>query len=249
MSEWPKYHLRIGAHSPNTMPLGRLLEYLDSFRKLVSDDTKVHLVDIDDGSTKPAFLVDPDYADTFRRELLDTSNGIGSDKQIAAFNELNYLSAEDGKPSQVQGPDGRNVIEFPGAARPVKNDHGTISGIKKATTIFAIPYKVGRKKANSQKYDIWMTDVKNGQVIPKVTASVEIGVRLGAFLEQSLSVTGNAELERSADGEWRVASFDVIGFDPFDLKPANDTFSSFKGVAHSIPEDIQDRLSRLREGD
>lgn len=249
MSEWPKYHLRIGAHSPNTMPLGRLLEYLESFRKLVSDDSKIHLVDIEDGSTKPAFLVDPDYVDTFHRELLSASRGVGPEKQIAAFNELNYLSDEDGKASQVQAPDGRNVIEFPGAPRPISNNQNTITGVKKAMTIFAIPFKAGRRKANSQKYEVWMTDVKNGQVIPKVTASVDVGVRIGAFLEQSLSVSGNAELERSAEGDWRIASFEIVGFDPFTLKPANDTFDSLKGVATSIPEDIQDRLSRLREGD
>ena len=228
------------------MPLARLLEYLEHFKNLVPDADKLHLIGVEEGSTQPAFFVEPDYEETFRYEIVRASEGTGVDSQNKAFVQINYMADEDGFPAKIEGPNGKNIIQFPGARRPIDSDLIAVGGVKEHTTIFATPFKVGKKQASSTKYDIWLTDLKTGAAVPKARAPLEVGIQMGAHLERPLAVNGVVEMMRLHDGNWSIAAFEITGFKEFAPSPVSDTFEAINNIEFEWPSDLQQKLEKLR---
>ena len=57
MSDFEKFSFVIPAYSPETMPLDRLIEYLQQIALIIGDPNNIHLVEIKKSSTAPVFLV------------------------------------------------------------------------------------------------------------------------------------------------------------------------------------------------
>lgn len=249
MADDSKYRFKIGAYSPKTIPLGRLLSYLQEFKKLLPHPDHVHLVGVEDGSTMPAFYIEPQYQIHTVEQLIKIEKGNGTQVQQNAYAEIGYLADEDGA-AQVSflQPDGNNIINFPRKTRPAPNEELVIKGVKEPLTIFASAFKTGRPRQNTQKYEAYFTDMKNGDSI-KASMSVELGIELGKVLETELSVTGVASWSRSESGEWSIASFEVSSFEEFKPRRLEDTFLLIKERANHIPDDIYERLEKHRSDD
>lgn len=244
-----KYRFRIGAYSPKTMPLGRLLTYLKQFEKLFSNPDKVHLLSVEKGSAMPAFYVESDFEHVFEEDAIKASKGLGNETQNAAYREINFLAGEDNTTAKIEGPDGAEIVPFPGVSRPIEKEPNIIEGIKERTTIFATPFKLGKPTPKGNQYQVWLTDLKTGLTIPKAFTDADIGIRMGAFLEQEISVNGVAQYSRSESGVWSVARFDITGFEPFKVRKSADTFKALKNVDYDWPDNIHAVLDKLRGSD
>ena len=248
MADDGKYQLNIGAFSPKTMPLGRLLMYLEQFKKLLPHPDKVHLVDIYDGSVAPAFYIQPTYEAQTLKGFRDVSEGNCNADARKAFTEIQHLASEDSADGvRLLGPDGAKIIVFPVKPRPVVSDDLVVNGVKESATIFASAFKTGRQKSTSKKYDAWFTDIKNGKTI-RAELPIDLGVRLGGLLEQVLSVSGMAEWNRDEEGKWAISKFEVQHFEEFHPRKLKDTFSLITKAEGSLPEDIHKRLDDYRNG-
>lgn len=249
MADEQKYRFRIGAYSPKTIPLGRLLTYLRQFEKLFSNPDKIHLLSVDNGSAMPAFHVDSDYEQAFKDDAVKASKGLGNDTQNAAFKEINFLAAEDQTTATIESPDGAEIIPFPGMNRPLEKEPEIIADVKEQVTIFATPFKLGKPTPRGNQYQVWLTDLKTGDVIPKAFTSAETGIKMGAYLEQEISVNGIVQWARSEHGIWSIGRFDIIGFEPFEVRKTSETFKAISQLDHKWPDDIHEILNRLREGE
>lgn len=228
------------------MPFDRLLEYLMQFKRLIPNASKIHLIGVEEGSTKPAFNVDYDYEDTFNSEVHRAASGKGTEIQSSAVVELNHYAFEDKHPVQLFNPQGAEIIVFPGAKRPDQDSDSSISGVKERMTIFAHPYKAGKKTPTSGRYQVWMTDLKSGLTVPKTFAPEDLGQQLWAHMERDAAVSGIADMIRSEDGKWSVEGFTITGLQEFSPKKPNETFDSISQIKHDWHEDLQDRISKHR---
>src|SRR5713226_178056 len=64
-----EYRFRIDAYTPETMPLGRLSEYLHDLSVMFGEDKSVHLIKIEGGSTVPVLLVEREAEPKVREQL------------------------------------------------------------------------------------------------------------------------------------------------------------------------------------
>lgn len=246
MAEADKYRFRIGAYSPKTMPLVRLLKYLAQFEKVLPHPEKVHLVGVEEGSTRPAFYIEPNYESQTVNRLGLIALGHGTADEKRAYAEIQHLAAEDEADGvDFASPNGAVIINFPKKLREEEPQQLVVEGVKQKLTIFATAFKAGRSNPKSQKYDAWFVDMKDGATI-RAEMSIELGLRLGKKLEEELSVSGDAVWNRDEKGQWKIQCFSITNFEEFQPKSPADTFSDLEAIESAFPEDVQDRLKQHR---
>jgi len=111
---WREYRFKIDAYSPETMPLGRLAEYLHDLVTLFGEDKSVHLIKIEDGSTTPVLLVEREAEPKVRERLLAVRHKQASVPVMRAATEIDKRLRRDNAKGAVVDPVGHKIITFPG---------------------------------------------------------------------------------------------------------------------------------------
>ncbi len=108
-----KYRFKIDAYTRETMPLGRLAEYLTELAVMLGEEKSVHLIEVEDGSCVPVFLVEPEA----EPKILERADAIKRkeappEAMKAAANIDEKLRKDNGK-AEFVGPKDNNLIIFP----------------------------------------------------------------------------------------------------------------------------------------
>lgn len=236
MADYEEFKFVIPAFTPETMPLDRLLEYLQQIAAVIGDASQLHLIKIEQSSTAPVFKMDTrvayeakDRADRFR-------SGQGTTNQHRAYDRLRRMVRHDtgqsGRPARLHWRS-NVVIEIPPAP-----DETALSGIRQATTLDGLLVSVGGV-GDSAAIRLQSLD---GTVVSKLSAERSVAKELARRIYEPVRVSGPGTWGRSEDGVWGLERMQIQSFEPLDDEPLSAVMAKLRAAKVNWPDDAEDRL-------
>lgn len=238
MTEKAKYTFKIEGFTPETMPFGRLIDYYAELKRLLGLPDHLHLVDITKSSHANGLAVDPDYEKKFTERLLMIKEGKAPKSAMRARDQINFMLREDGTSADFIGPDGSNIIPFPGK----KADDNVVYSICDKAEFSGELYHIAGSH-NDVKLRI-STDTFG---VVYCHANREMGIALRDFLFEQVKITGQGNWQRSADGAWTVSDVTITDYAPISKGNLRDTVDRLRALDIDWPEDVLGEIDDLEE--
>ena len=122
MADFEELSFVIPGYTPETMPLGRLIEYLQQMAVVLGDPTNLHLVEIRHSSVAPVLHAPKAIALEARERASRVPRGDGTKRQVDAYNRIRRMVRRDasgteysGRPALLKTAE-RVILEIPAAA-------------------------------------------------------------------------------------------------------------------------------------
>ena len=226
----------IPAYTPETMPLDRLLEYLTQIVALVGEPHDMHLIRIDESSTKPVLRMPIPAANRARELTAAVRAGRGSKRQRVAFDTIRRMVRLDGgKPATLKDRTGI-LIDF-----EPENMVPPLS-LRQPTTFDGLLLRIGGAGDFSA---VLMQDLF-GETTAGFTAPKPLAKEMAKLLFEPLRLAGTGNWERSQDGEWTLIKMFVQSFEAINDRALEDLLADLQKTQVLWPENADDLLSSER---
>ena len=213
MADFEELSFVIPGHTPETMPLNRLLEYLQQMTAVLGDPDKLHLIEVREGSCEPVLHTDVATALTVRDRAARVARGDGTKRQIDGLNNIRRMLRRDGvrrRPALLRS---QQVIYLQIEAAP---DETELTGIRQSGAVDGALIKIGGAGENAL---IQLQDI-DGKIISGFTAKRSVAKDLAQHLWDPVRLFGVGQWGRNDEGSWvlekmQVQSFEVLEDDPW----------------------------------
>ncbi|HEV2800980.1 MAG TPA: hypothetical protein VGW12_10810 [Pyrinomonadaceae bacterium] len=239
------YRFNIGAFSPETMPLGRLAEYLAELSVLLGENKSVHLIDVEEGSTVVRVLVDEDAESIVRENIAAVErNEAPPERMKAAAKIKEKLRQDNASGASLVDPRGSNVIAFPAreVSAPLAYGPFTQPGV-----IVGVPRVVG---GDNDPVPVHLRggDGRTHNCLANEEVARAIAVHL---FKTYIRAEGMARWERSAAGEWVMRRFKIRTFKPLSDSPLRAAIEDLRAIPAEWKqkEDPLGELNEIRHGE
>jgi hypothetical protein len=235
----------IPGYTPETMPLDRLIEYLQQIAVLLGDPTNLHLVEIRRSSVSPVLRAPKATALEARERAQMVQRGDGTRRQVEAYNRIRRMVRRDavgaqyeGRPALIKSAD-RVILEIPAAP----DDSGMVDGLRQATTIDGELIRIGGigEDAALQVQDL------SGRTLSGFTAKRSLAKELRHLLWEPVRLNGIGIWCRNAEGAWDLSRMQVQSYERLEEEDATLTLERMRSLAVKWPEDTIERLRLERE--
>lgn len=231
-----EYRFEIDAFTPDTIPLARLAQYLGDLARMMGQESSVHFVRVDKGSTIPVIRVDWEAEPKVRERLQSVRFNEGPAEARRAYKEINRKLVEDNANGVLIDPGAVKLIRFPGRDGANQPEFGPIS---QAGIFQGIPIKVGGES------DPVPVHLEDGEMKHIVWAPRRIAKQIAPHLFTStIRIDGKGRWLRNRMGEWEMLHFTATGFEVL----ADGDLRSNVAALRAIPaawKDSQDPLADL----
>jgi hypothetical protein len=238
-SEGAEYRFKIDAYTPETIPMGRLAQYMGALADLLGERSSVHFRRLTKGSTVLNAKVDREAAPKVRDRVASVRAGDAPDP-MRSYNLLNRLLRDDNATGVLRDDAPRGiVVRFPGIELAEEKfasirQHGSIDGV--VTGI--------RGKDDT----IHITINSEGQQISGCETNRIIAKQLGAKLFEPVRLFGRGRWSRDADGVWTLISFKIESFEGLDDAPLKSVLSELRDIPTEWGDDAYNELKEMRHG-
>lgn len=240
MADLERFEFTVPGYTPDTMPLNRLLEYLNNLSIVLGEASELHLVGIETSSTRPVLMMRHDVATRARARASEARQGRASNRRRDAFEAIRKLVSEDGgEAATLTAPEGK-ILEFP------RLDLGldqVVHSVRQATSLEGELIRVGGLRENAQ---LLMQEF-SGKVVAGCTAPRAVARALAAFLYKPISVSGTGNWHRTVEGKWEVTNLHVQSFYPLDEDEPEDVIAKLRAANVTWPDDANEQLSAMRQ--
>ncbi len=234
----------IDSLTPETLPLVRLIQYLEKLAVLFGSKESVHLLEVKHGSAAPAFYIEREAAPVVLQRLRLVGAPDAPPEVAKAFQDVNEFLREDNAVGGLRGPGGAQILQFPGRLEPADQEawvteHGAVEGLL---------VRLGGKDRTSHA----TLEVEPGcyQIL---TLTRDMARQLAPHLYgEEIRVIGTGKWKRTSAGVWKLERFNVERFELAprgDLAVAMDQLAAVKGDAWREVDDPLEELLRLRRGE
>jgi len=222
MAEKREYRLKIDAYSPETMPMKRLAEYLSDMAVLLGDESSVHLVAIESGSTCPVVLVDWEAEPKVLDRLSKVRNKEGPEDAMRAAKNIDARLASDNTSAAIITPAREKILEFPGVNRPRPIEWPSIN---QAGQLIGVPIAVGGKQ---EQVPVHLEDGNDEYFL---LASRDKAKEIAKFLfTTTIRVSGRGRWRKAPGGPWALERFIVEDFEPLGIADFTDAVKQLQGI-------------------
>lgn len=239
-----QYVFHIDVFRPETLPMGRLADYLSALARMMGSTEHTHFVAVEPGSAQLRTEVDPVDAPKVETRLNGLSVGEGPKDGLAAKQHLDDLLANDNAVGVLtEVSTNRVVIAFAGRNRPKPL---SFPSFREDTTIDGILVSIGGRDttahAQLQDGDVLHTGVSMPRGLARELAPLLYG--------PVLRLHGSGRFERQASGQWKMSDFKVDRYDRLDARPISDVLNAIRSVPGNglMEPDAYSQMVRLREG-
>jgi hypothetical protein len=245
MADFEELVFVIPGHTPETMPLNRLIEYLQQISMVLGDPENLHLVAIKKSSVAPTFHLPKASAIQARERARRVQTGDGTKKQVDAFNRIRRMLRRDardaGKPAFLQGPNSKVYLEIPVAP----DDLGALAGIRQASTVDGQLIRVGGagEDATLQVQDL------DGRIMSGFTAKRALAKELAALMWEPIRLSGIGQWSRSDEGVWALDKMQVQSYERLEDEDLGLVLERLRSLDVKWPDNALERLRNEREGD
>ncbi|MER8846908.1 hypothetical protein [Mesorhizobium australicum] len=232
----------IPGYTPETIPLNRLIEYLQQMAVVLGDPENLHLVAIETGSVSPVLHAPKAVALEARERARRVARGDGTRKQVDAYNRIRRMVRRDarelGTPALLRSATAV-LLEIPAAS----DDSGVLSGVRQATSVDGQLIRVGGAGDDAA---LQVQDLQ-GKILSGFTAKRGMAKDLAAHLWEPVRLHGIGLWERTGDGQWLLERMQVQSFEPIEDEDANLVLERLRSLNIAWPEDALDRLLAERQ--
>jgi hypothetical protein len=222
MAEKREYRLKITAYSPETMPMKRLAEYLSDAASLLGEESHVHLIAVESGSTCPVVLVDWEAEPKVVERIQKVRNGEGPEEAQRAFESINARLRKDNASADLINPLRSKVMEFPGvrAEQPLE-----WPSINQASELYGVPVWVGGRSELSN------IDLLDGDKEWRCLATRPKAIAIARHIYTAiLRVYGKGRWRKKPGAEWELERFVIDDFDLMKAGDLVDTVEELRGI-------------------
>ena len=218
------------------MPLDRLLEYLTQIAALVGAPHDMHLIRIDESSTKPVFRV-PVPAAVRARELTGhIREGRGTRKQRDAYGTIRKMVRLDGgEPARLKDRTGVLIDFEPEVVTPVLS-------IRQATVFDGLLLRIG----GAGDYSAVLMQGLHGETATGFTAPKSLAKEMAKLLFEPMRLAGTGNWERSPEDGWFLNKMLIQSFEPMSDRPLEDVVSDLRKARVPWPDNADELLRAER---
>jgi hypothetical protein len=246
MSDNREYRLKIDVFSVDSLPMGRLAEYMAELAKLLGEREHVHFSHLESGSAVLVSIVDEPAIPKVAERVQQVRERLAPKEAMQAFCNLDFLLAKDNAVAVLIPSDSSQGIDFPGRTRPKPmrygpfREHGMLDGVL---------IRIGGR---DETIPVWL---KDGEVEYHCQVREEVARRMAPhYLDGTLRVYGSGKWMREDNGTWILQQFDIEDFELLDDSSLADVVGKLRAVEgstwHKSEDAVRDAI-RLRsdEGD
>lgn len=219
-----EYVFHIDAFTPDTLPMGRLAEYLAALAKMIGHLDHTHFMRVEPGSARLVHKVDPVDAPKVETRLNSVRLGSAPKDAMAARRLLDDLLANDNALGALsEAMSGRVIVPFLGRDRPKPM---SFPPFREDTTIDGQVVSIGGRDSTAhatlQDGDVFHVNLSMKRDTARELAKLLYG--------PMVRVHGNGRFERQPDGVWKMHDFRVERFETLDERSVADTLSEIRSV-------------------
>ena len=244
MAEAKDLVLKIESYAPETMPMGRLAEYMGDLAMLLGEKGSVHFVRLDPGSTLIVHRIDQEAVAKVEERLLRVKEGRGPSEARRAAAEIDRRLAADNASGVLKEDAGADILPFPGINRCVEPEYGPFN---ESGSIDGIIIRVGGQR---QKVPIDLQTRTGFETRCETTR--DMAKELGKFIYgPEVRCSGVGRWHRDGTGTWDMRNFTISAFTVLDNRPLTDIVSDLHAVDGNGWRELDDpwaELSDIRAG-
>lgn len=219
-----EYVFRIDVFTPDTLPMGRLAEYLAALAKMIGHMEHTHFVRVDPGSAQLVHKVDAVDAPKVEARLNNVRLGNAPKDALKARKELDDMLANDnavGTLSEVET--GNVVLPFAGRNRPKPI---IFPAFREDTAIQGQIVSIGGRDSTAHAI------LQDGDVVHvNLSMTREIARQLAPLLYGPvIRLHGNGRFERHTDGVWKMLDFKVDRYEKLDESLPKDFLGGLRTI-------------------
>jgi len=237
-----EYRFEIEAFSPETIPMGRLAEYLTDLATMLGNDKSVHFVRVDAGSTVPVIQVEYEAEPKVRERIRQVKNGQAPDRALQAAANLDRRLSEDNGRGNLIDPAGSKVLKFPGRDRLAAPIFGPIS---QPGFFQGVPIKIG---GQNDPVPIHLEDGKDKIIIE---AKRYLAKEIADYLFTTVvRVEGTGRWIRNAEAKWEMLNFTARSVRPVvnaDIRTNVDSLRAIDAAWKNLADPLAE-LEKIRGG-
>lgn len=243
MADFEELSFVIPGYTPETIPLVRLIEYLEQMSIILGDPENLHLMKIEPGSVEPILHAPKAVAYEAMDRASRVQRGDGTKKQLDAFNRVRRMLRRDsrdaGKPAILKSSK-KVLLEIPAAP----DDLGVLTGVRQASSVDGQLIRIGGagEDASLQVQDM------QGRIMSGFTAKRPIAKELAQLLWEPVRLHGLGIWERTSEGEWRLDRMQIQTYERLDDDDLSVVIEKMRSLEVRWPDDADDRLRADREG-
>lgn len=237
------YSLKIKGFTPNTLPLGRLGEYVLALADLIGDDVHVNFERVTKGCAQLKVIIDDDDALIAESRIrLAPSAELGS-SQRKGYEKIQSLLMADKTSAAFKPQKGAVILKFPGAPKNLLR----LATVKEAGEISGRIFKIGGR---DETIPVSLL-TPDGDIV-NCTASVEMAVKLKPYLLTPIDVilTGVGKWKRTESGKWEAIEFKINDYSVMEFDGLEKGIEGIRAAGSGWDDvaDINQELSQLRYG-
>lgn len=240
MADLERFSFTVPGYTPETMPLDRLMEYLNQLVIILGTPSELHLIAIEKSSTRPVLAMRHDVATRARNRAREVRQGGGSARRREAFHTIRRMVTEDGgKPAVLKAKEGQ-ILEFPSA------DLGAdqiIHAVRQQTTLEGMLVRVGGIGENAQL----LIQELSGKVVAGCTASRSLAQEMAPLIYKPIRVSGVGSWQRTEQGKWEINRLHVQSFEQLEADEHEDVVAKLQGINVAWPDDSIEQLLAMRD--
>ena len=236
VEEFEELEFVIPAYRPDTMPLDRLLDYLTQIGALLGASQDMHLVRIDESSTRPVLRMPVPAATRARESIQNVRAGRGTAKQRDAHKTIRKMVRLDGGgPAALKDRTGILIDFEPELCVPVLS-------LRQPTTFDGSLMRIG----GAGDYTPILMQSLHGETASGFLAPRMLAKEMARFLFDPLRLAGIGDWERSAEGEWALTKMVIQSFEPMTDRSLEDAVNDLQRLKISWPANADDDLEAER---
>jgi hypothetical protein len=227
-------------YTPETLPLGRLAEYLTQLAKVLGEHRAVHLIELEAGSTVLVNKIDSEALPKIYERAAAVRRGDAPRDAMDGYRALNLLLEQDNGSGVLLEAAGAEILDFPGrrAERPV------FSGIEEPGEVDG---EIARIGGTSDPVPLLLQTAVG--TLSGCYAKRPIAKQLAQFLFEPVRLFGFGSWSRTPAGAWVLNRFNVERFEKLDDEPLSAEILRLRALKYDWGPNEITELLKLRHGE
>lgn len=242
MPTYKKITFIIDGYTPDTLPIGRLAEYLKNFANLVGPTSDVHFQRVGKGSAALINRARQEAVPEVRARISAAQHGAGPKEAVAGFVGLKGLLVLDKTSGRIK-EERRKILEFP---KPNVLQYGPVY---EEGTLEGVVIRIGGK---DQTIHIHLKDGERTYAC--YTTNLEKAKALRPYLleyDKPIRVSGKGKWNRTPAGQWELIEFRIADHEELNNDELLQVLERMRQMPGSGWDRIDDpiaELERIRKG-
>jgi hypothetical protein len=226
----------IDGFTPDTLPLGRLAEYIKNFANLVGPNSDVRFQRVGKGSAALINRAPQETVPDVRARITAAQRGDGPKEAVGGLVGLKGLLVQDRTSGRIK-EERRKIIEFP---KPTIPQYGPVY---EEGTLEGVVIRIGGK---DQTIHIHLMDGE--RVYSCHTTDIAKAKALRPYLleyEKPIRLSGKGKWSRSPNGAWELLDFKIADYEVLSNDELQQVLERMRQIPGSGWDKIDDPLSEM----